>query len=220
LPGIPEIESYLLPEPGQMPPSAVAWPGDAGRVALLVHDMQRYFVRPMENCPFYPTLVGNIARLIERFRATGLPIFYTGQPGSMTPAQRGLLADFWGPGMVADEVDCGFVDGITPQPEDTVLTKWRYSAFHASPLPDLLRAMGRSQLVVVGIYAHVGVLATCIDALSHGIQPLLPGDAVADFSLADHHMALEYAGKRCARVTSTSRLLKELSGRELVGAVT
>ncbi|CAO0836759.1 hypothetical protein SMICM17S_04668 [Streptomyces microflavus] len=28
-----------------------------------------------------------------------MPVAYTAQPGSMTPEQRGLLKDFWGPGI-------------------------------------------------------------------------------------------------------------------------
>ena len=44
-------------------------------------------------------LVRNIALLRERCTALGIPVAYTTQPGSMTEDQRGLLKDFWGPGM-------------------------------------------------------------------------------------------------------------------------
>lgn len=208
---IPDIEPYELPRPDELPVSTATWPADPARCALLVHDLQRYFVRPLQDRPFYSGLLDHVSRVVSAFRDAERPIFYTGQPGSMTTSERGLLADFWGPGMTARAEDRGFVGDLGPRACDTVLTKWRYSAFHASPLLDRLRRAGCSQLVIVGVYAHVGVLATAIDAMSHDVEPLLVGDAVADFSLAEHTMALTYAARRCARVIGTVELIDELA---------
>jgi isochorismate hydrolase len=129
----------------------------------------------------------------------------------MTRQERGLLADFWGPGMTADESDRDFVPALAPHPEDRLLVKWRYSAFHATSLLDDLRARGRDQLIVVGVYAHVGILATAIEAMSHGIQPFVPVDAVADFSAEEHEMAAGYIARRCGQVLSTERILDHLT---------
>ncbi|MER0578093.1 isochorismatase family protein, partial [Pseudomonas aeruginosa] len=68
--------------------------------------------------------------------------------------------------------------------------------------------IGRDQLVLCGVYAHVGVLISTVDAYSNDIQPFLVADAIADFSEAHHRMALEYAASRCAMVVTTDEVLE------------
>jgi isochorismate hydrolase len=134
----------------------------------------------------------------------GMPVIYTAQPGDMTRAQRGLLHDFWGPGMDCSADDRLIIAELAPSTQDTVLTKWRYSAFHRTGLTELLARQGRDQLVICGIYAHIGCLMTACDSFTQDIQPFFVADALADFSAADHHMALRYAATRCA-VTMTAQ---------------
>ena len=42
------------------------------------------------------------------------------------------------------------------------------------------------------------------------MQAFLVGDALADFSLEEHEMALKYATGRCAKVVDTAAILTEL----------
>ncbi|MFU3433477.1 phenazine biosynthesis protein PhzD, partial [Pseudomonas aeruginosa] len=165
-------------------------------------DMQRYFLRPLPES-LRAGLVANAARLRRWCVEQGVQIAYTAQPGSMTEEQRGLLKDFWGPGMRASPADREVVEELAPGPDDWLLTKWRYSAFFHSDLLQRMRAAGRDQLVLCGVYAHVGVLISTVDAYSNDIQPFLVADAIADFSEAHHRMALEYAASRCAMVVTT-----------------
>ncbi|MFI9173082.1 isochorismatase family protein [Streptomyces lincolnensis] len=207
--GIPPIEPYELPGPGDLPPTAVGWEPDPRRAVLLVHDMQEYFLKPLPPEVGEP-LVANAALLRERCARLGVPVAYTAQPGGMTPEQRGLLADFWGPGMRTSPEHRRVVEPLRPADDDWVLTKWRYSAFARTDLLERMRAHGRDQLIICGVYAHVGVLMTAVDAFTHDIQPFLAADAVADFSAAYQRQALTYAAERCARVAVTKSLLDEL----------
>ncbi|MGK5640830.1 isochorismatase family protein [Streptomyces sp. URMC 126] len=207
--GIPPISPYPLPTAGDLPPDTVGrsvdWTPDADRAVLLVHDMQRYFLKPFPESVRAP-LVRNAAALRDRCAGRGVPVAYTAQPGGMTDEQRGLLKDFWGPGMRPEPADRLVVDELAPADGDWEFTKWRYSAFFRSDLLERMRANGRDQLILCGVYAHVGVLMTAVDAYTRDIRPFLVADAVADFSQEYHHMALRYAAERCARVVTAKEV--------------
>ncbi|GAA0930217.1 isochorismatase family protein [Nonomuraea longicatena] len=211
MPGIPAISPYQLPNGEDLPANTARWSANPDRAVLLVHDMQRFFLRPFAAAPeLRERLVGNVVRLRERCAALGVPVAYTAQPGNMTGEQRGLLKDFWGPGMRVDPEDRQIIDPLRPAPGDWMFTKWRYSAFHRSGLLDRMRRSGRDQLIVCGVYAHVGVLMTAVDAFTNDIEPFFVADAVADFSAGFHRLAAEYAAQRCAVVCTTGAVLAQL----------
>jgi bifunctional isochorismate lyase/aryl carrier protein len=204
---IPRIASYSMPAGPRTGPSPFAWRPDPTRAALLIHDMQGYFV------DFFPPgrsptteLVANIGRARDAAYAARLPVIYSAQPGRMPRGDRGLLHDLWGPGMTDAPGDRDIIAELTPGPHDVVVTKRRYSAFFGTPLAGLLSSLGRDQLIVCGVFAHLGCLLTVADAFSHDLETFLLADAVADFSLADHLTALDYAARRCAVTMTTDRM--------------
>jgi len=207
--GIPPIAPYPMPTAGELPDNIAQWTADPDRTVLLVHDMQRYFLKPFPE-PLRGELIGNAVRLRERCADLGIPVAYTAQPGGMNEEQRGLLKDFWGPGMRVDPVDRQVVDPLAPGERDWVFTKWRYSAFFRSDLLARMRARGRDQLVICGVYAHVGVLMSAVEAFTNDIQTFLVADAIADFTPEFHRMAIDYAAQRCAVVTTTDDALHQL----------
>ncbi|MEV7726261.1 isochorismatase family protein [Streptomyces sp. NPDC087917] len=212
MPGIPAIAPYPMPTAADLPANTADWQPDPARSVLLVHDMQRYFLEPFRSGGSPGTeLIRNAALLRRRCADLGIPVAYTAQPGGMTESERGLLADFWGPGMRVAPEDREVVPELAPAPQDWLLTKWRYSAFFASDLLARMREAGRDQLILCGVYAHVGVLMTAVDAFTHDIRPFLVADAVADFDAASHRLALDYAAARCAVVTTTDELVSSLS---------
>ncbi|MET8682385.1 isochorismatase family protein [Streptomyces sp. NPDC004647] len=205
--GIPPIPSYPMPTPGDLPDNTAQWSIDPDRAVLLIHDMQSYFLAPVPAEGPREELVRNTVLLRERCAALGVPVAYTMQPGGMTEEQRGLLRDFWGPGMRVDPADRQIVEPLAPASYDWVFTKWRYSAFFRSGLLQRMRENDRDQLVICGVYAHVGVLMTAVDAFSNDIQPFLVADAVADFSQEFHMLALTYAAQRCAVIVTAKGVL-------------
>ncbi|MFE0192435.1 isochorismatase family protein [Streptomyces sp. NPDC059008] len=208
---LPTIAPYPLPTADELPANRVAWTVDPARAVLLVHDLQHHFVDafPAGEQPV-TGMLDNAARLARECRRRGVPVVYSAQRGGQTPEERGLQLDFWGPGVADDPHALAMPEAIAPEPGDTVLTKWKYSAFVRTELEALLRDTGRDQLVIVGVYAHIGVLMSACDAWMRDIQAFVVADAVADFSRDDHDMALRWAAGRCAVVTTTDALFKEV----------
>ncbi|MEE1927575.1 isochorismatase family protein [Streptomyces sp. TRM 70351] len=219
---LPEIRPYPLPGAAELPAGRVGWRPDPARAALLVHDMQRYFLAPYAGAPV-PEVTANTARLAGTARERGIPVFYTAQPGRQDPADRGLLTEFWGDGIGAvidaDPRAADIVDALAPAGSDTVLTKWRYSAFQRSTFAEQLAALGRDQLLITGVYAHIGCQTTAVEAFMRDVQPFLVADAVADFSRGHHDRTCAYVAQRCGVVTTTADALAALSAPTPAGAV-
>ncbi len=208
---LPAIASYPMPSAHDLTESRAPWTADPRRAALLIHDMQEHFVGAFQrDREPIPQLIANINALRTRARALGIPVIYSAQPAGQSRAERGLLQDFWGDGISADPADAAIIPDLAPCPTDIELTKWRYSAFVRTNLHDELRAHGRDQLLISGIYAHIGCLMTAAQAFMEEVEPFLIADALADFSRADHDQALDWAARRCAATPTTQEVLAQL----------
>lgn len=208
---IPTIAEYLLPDAVTLPVSRAPWQPDPARAVLLVHDMQVHFLRPY--APAHPALAqvtANIAMLAARCRRAGVPVCYTAQRGNQDPVERGLQRYIWGPGMADDGESPRIVEGLAPGQDDIVLVKHRYSALARTPLAAKMAESGRDQLIITGVYAQIGCLATALDAFMADIEPFMVSDAVAAFSRESHDAALRHVADYCGVVLSSAQLLEVL----------
>ncbi len=119
---------------------------------------------------------------------------------------------FLGAGAKSGPYEEKVIPELAPDDQDIVLTKWRYSAFKRTNLLEIMRESGRDQLMITGIYAHIGCLVTACEAFMDDIQSFFIGDAVADFSSEKHKMAIEYASQRRAYTALTNEVLEPLGG--------
>ncbi|WP_077796373.1 isochorismatase family protein [Streptomyces sp. JHA26] len=210
---VPVIHPYPMPGPDLDVENRVDWTVDPERSVLLVLTMQDFFLRPYaRGTSPLDALLANCSALLATCRGLGVPVVHTVQPGTQAPGERGLLTDFWGKGLDDVLEDAAIARELAPDVSGTVLSTWRYSAFFGSGLERRLRRLGRDQLVICGVYAHLGCVTTAVDAFSHNLEVFLAADAVADFSAHEHRAALAWAAGCCAAVRPTARLTAELLG--------
>jgi bifunctional isochorismate lyase/aryl carrier protein len=213
---IAAIAPYEIPLPETWPAARAGWTIDPARCALLIHDVQAYFVEPFDSAA--PPLRGALEHMTQLRAAcerASVPVFFSAQPGEQSREERGLLWDVWGAGIVSAPQLSRFTDALTPGPQDQVIAKRRYSAFYETALAGALRERGRDQLLITGVYGHIGCLATATDAFMRGVQPFLVGDAIADFSAEDHAAAVRLVARTCGVVTTAHAALHALYRRAI-----
>ena len=205
---IQQIADYSMPKRAAYVANRVNWDLNPDRAVLLIHDMQNYFLQFYNlDGPLISTLIRNLIQLREWARKNAVPIVYTAQPYDQPVADRALLNDMWGSGLPATAPEQqSIINQLSPGAEDLVLTKWRYSPYNRKDLLDRMHGWNRDQLVIGGIYAHIGCMITAVDAFMNDVQPFLVGDAVADFTLEEHLLALKYVATRCGYVLDTESL--------------
>ncbi len=128
------------------------------RAALLIHDMQDDLVsflgRELPDDGAGDREYCCAARLLQTAQYPGL----LHRPAEeQSDEDRALLNDMWGPGLTRSPEQQKVVDRLTPDADDTVLVKWRYSAFHRSPLEQMLKESGRNQLIITGYMPTLAV---------------------------------------------------------------
>lgn len=208
---IDKIMDYPIPEIDGIIQNKVSWDIVKKDVVLLIHDMQVYFTDAYDqNGKMYQIMVNNIKRIKEECKKQDIPVVYSAQPEGQTIEQRGLLLDFWGKGIPSGKGKQDIINELNPEQDDILLTKWRYSAFENTDLEELMKKWGKRQLIITGIYAHIGCLTTSVSASMKNIKPFMVSDALGDFSEIKHKMALEYVSNLSGFIINTETILKKL----------
>jgi biuret amidohydrolase len=212
---------------------------DPQKMALLIVDMQRYFVSP--HYPLMQTfeklvpgitagycervnsvVVPNINRLQTYFRAQGFPILYTAI-GTCTPDGRDLN-QMWkdldqlsvntiGKRMFPAVGDPSWQidESLVPHPGELVVNKTSSGTLNSTMLDQTLRNMGIQSLIVSGVTTDVCVETTARDAADRGFQVIIVEDACTAFSDTLHQAALQAFSLAFGRVRKTAEVLRLLS---------
>jgi ureidoacrylate peracid hydrolase len=101
---------------------------------------------------------------------------------------------------------------IRPGPDDIVVTKHRYSAFHATDLDLILRSNGIRTVVVTGVSTNVCVESTARDAFMRDYYSVLVGDGTAAYSADEHATTLKTFDRFFGEVTTIAELQRLWSG--------
>ncbi len=188
--------------------------------ALVVVDMQKYYLRPESDfqrycearrpgCMAYISrranslVVPNVARLIEAFRASAAPLIFL-KLCSRDPEREDLHRFFretWSAARthgfrnvypLFDQPMADVVDELAPleREGEAVIEKRTFSGFTESELHDHLRSLGVTRLIFTGLATSQCVETTARDASDRGYEIVHIEDAQADYDEQMHFASL------------------------------
>lgn len=153
---------------------APATPSPLDSAALVLIDAQREYTEGALPLVGMEAAVAEAARLLERARKAGVPVFHIvhhGKPGSVLFNPESPLS--------------GIVAPLIPLDGETVVAKHLPNAFAGTDLDALIRATGRKELIVAGFQTHMCVSSTVRAALDLGWRTTVVDTASATRDLPD-----------------------------------
>lgn len=184
-----------------------AFGGAAGfgeRPAVVVVDLNYGFTDPASPlaCDLDDVL-GACRELLDAARGAGVPVFFTtieydevGEAAAAVFLRKVPALKLLRPGTRWVEID----GRLGRREDEPVLVKAHASAFFGVPFASMLA--GRDTLIVCGASTSGCVRATVIDAMQHGLAPVVPRECVGDRSPRAHEQTLEDIGGRYGDVVS------------------
>lgn len=178
-----------------------AFPLKPEAMALVVIDMQRDFAEEGgfgaslgNDVSRVTKIVPDVKRLIDGFRKAGLPVIHTMEChrpdlSDLPPAKRdrgnpSLRIGDQGPMgriLIAGEPGTAILAELAPIEGEIVIEKPGKGAFYATPLGEILKERGISQLVFAGVTTEVCVQTTMREANDRGYECLLIEEATESY---------------------------------------
>jgi len=161
-----------------------------GRAALLVLDMQDYFLNADSHAfiPSAPAILPNLQKLIAAFSLHGRPVIFTRHLN--TEADAGMLARWWRDVLRADS-PLSSIAAMLDTSKGICIQKTQYDAFHSTSLEEDLRSREVEQLVVSGVMTHLCCETTARSAFMRGFNVLFCVDGTATYTEAFHRATLQ-----------------------------
>ena len=164
-------------------------PLDPDRSALLVLDMQRYFLEETSHAfiPSASAILPKVRGLIHAYHARDLPVVFTRHVN--TPEDAAQMAVWWRE-VITDDNPLSQVTSELDVRQGRVLNKSQYDAFYNTELEGYLRAEGVTQVLICGVMTHLCCETTARSAFMRGFQVFFSVDGTATYNLDYHRAAL------------------------------
>ena len=135
-------------------------------------------------CEGMETIIPAVQRVLDAFRAKGLPIVYTttashiieGEHTDMGLWAKKIPSEALANGSEAVQID----ERLDRRPHELVIVKKQASAFRGTNLSSFLNAAGVDTIVVTGTTASACVRATVEDGIADGFRPIIVREFIGD----------------------------------------
>ncbi|MCP4700216.1 MAG: isochorismatase family protein, partial [Gammaproteobacteria bacterium] len=160
-----------------------------GKAALLVLDMQEYFLRQDSHAfvPSVPAIVPGINKLITAFTRAGRPVIFTRHINA--PEDAGMMAKWWRD-LIDPQAACSHLGKAVYVTNSTTIKKPQYDAFLQTPLEKMLHQHKVEQVIITGVMTHLCCESTARSAFMRGFEVFFTVDGTATYNEELHHASL------------------------------
>ena len=202
---------------------------DAARTALLFFDMLNGHVKKDDSATRarYSPVIANAVRLLQAARHTGVVVMHatanhrpdnatsahlvTDTDNRLRPLAPGAARETR-PVVASGTWEAQVIDELAPAPQDYVIPKFRWSAFHQTYLDLALRSRDIDTLVISGGSTDVGVASTVYSARDLDYNLVVVSDACTSPEQDNHAQLMQRIFPRMARVRTTEQAVHMLTG--------
>ncbi len=202
---------------------------EPARTALLFFDMLNGHVKKDDAATKarYAQVIACAVRLLEAARRAGVVVMYAAahhRPDNATSAHLTTDTDNrlrpLAPGtpverkpvVAAGTWEAQVIDELKPQPQDYMIPKFRWSAFHQTYLDLALRNRDIDTLLISGGSTDVGVASTAYAARDLDYNLVVVSDACTSPEEDNHRQFMQRIFPRMARVRTAEQVVRMLTG--------
>lgn len=177
--------------------------------AILVVDMLNDFLTPGGKMVLEggDALFEPIKNLLTEGRSKGIPIVYVNDSHRVslrldrefTKRAEHCIEGTWGAEVVKE---------LSPQPEDFIVKKSRFSGFFETDLDLTLKDLKIETVIVVGVVTNICVRSTIHDAFFRGYQVIVPEDCVMATGEREQESSLYDIQTHFGEVTDSKRIIE------------
>ncbi len=183
------------------------------RMALLVIDMQGYFLDPSSHASFPEAeeIMENVISLVDSFRSSHRPIIFT-RHAVMSDEDPGIMGRWWGDIPVENDL-LSQIDGrLEAEKDGAIVRKTHYSAFSGTELEGILRGLNADKVVITGVMTHLCCESTARDAFMRDLEVFFVIDATATDQEDLHVGSLRALADGFAIVVTTEEVVGWMKG--------
>lgn len=185
---------------------------NARSAALLVVDMQRYFLDPAS--PTFTcgglAILPTVGRMIAAFRKAGRPVIFTKHVHHPDDLDAGIMGWWWQGKCIEGTPESEIHPDLAPLPGEKVVLKHRYSAFYNTDLETILRCLKVEDIVVSGVMTNMCCESTARDAYYRDYRVFIPADGTGTITEEMHVASLLNLAYGFARVTTGEAIVAQV----------
>lgn len=181
------------------------------RTALLVLDMQRYFLDEASHAyiPSAKAIIEKINNLIALFNEKNMPVVYTKHINSTE--NLNMMSYWWNDVITSENQLSGISPDINVYNND-ILIKSQYDAFYNTGLQDKLKESLTETVIITGVMTHLCCENTARSAFVRGYRVLFPVDTTATYNYSFHLASVLNLSHGYANVMLSDSLLESNHG--------